>query len=110
MGTPGEGIGELFTSFSVPLSVSAQFPFLPSLEFDNPRLSNPNIGAHCLCARENTHEMPPKKKPRKELSVEGPPQVTGAQALETTQATTQQQTSIEPRQATAEVRRPEEPP
>jgi hypothetical protein len=54
--------------------------------------------------------MPPRKKPGKELSVEGPSQVTGAQALEATQATTQQRASTEPRQATVEVGRSEEPP
>jgi hypothetical protein len=109
-GHPGGGIGEPFISFSVPLSISAQFPFLPSLEFNNPRLLNPNIGAHHLCARENTHEMSAKKKLGKELSVEGPSQVTEAQALEATQATTQQQTSTEPQQATTKVKRPEETP
>jgi hypothetical protein len=50
--------------------------------------------------------MPPRKKPGKELSVEGPSQVTGAQALEATQ----QRASTDPRQATVEVGRSEEPP
>jgi hypothetical protein len=31
-----------------------------------------------LCARENTHEMSPKKKHRKELPVEGSSQEVGA--------------------------------
>jgi hypothetical protein len=61
-----------------------EFSFLPSLEFDNLRLLNPNIGAHHLCARENTHEMPPKKRSGKELSIEGPAQGSGAQTLEPT--------------------------
>jgi hypothetical protein len=54
--------------------------------------------------------MPPKKRSGKELSVEGPPQGTGAQAVEAIQTTTQQQISLVPPQATAEVGRPEEPP
>jgi hypothetical protein len=81
-----------------------------SLEFDNLRLSNPNIGVHHLCARENTHEMLPKKRLKKELPAEGTFEATKAQVLKTTQTTTQPQTSTEPQQATAEVRRPEEPP
>jgi hypothetical protein len=48
------------------------------LEFDNLWVSNPNIDAHRLCARENTYEMPPKKKLEKELSIDGPSQLTGA--------------------------------
>jgi hypothetical protein len=87
---------QLFASFSVLLSVSHQALFPLLLEFDNLRLSNPNFGGHRLCSRENTHEMPPKKKLGKELSVEGPTQVTGAQALEASKATTQQKTSTEP--------------
>jgi hypothetical protein len=79
------------------------------LEFDNLRLSNLNIGTHCLCAQENTHEMPPKKRPGKELPVEASSQAAGAQVLKTTQTTTQPQTSTEPQQATVEIRRPEEP-
>jgi hypothetical protein len=54
--------------------------------------------------------MPPKKRLEKELSVEGPSPGTRAQALEATQATTQQQISSVPPQATIEVGRPEEPP
>jgi hypothetical protein len=107
MSAPGGWKGEPFTSISVPLFVSAQFPSLPSLEFDNPRISNPNIGAHHLCTRENTHEMPHKKKLGKELSIDGPSQVTRAQALK---ATNQKQTTTESQQATAEVGRPEEAP
>jgi hypothetical protein len=84
--------------------------FPPSLEFNNLRLSNPNIGAHHLCARENTHKMPPKKRPEKELSTEASSQAGGAQVFKTSQIATQPQTFIEPQQATVEVRRPEEPP
>jgi hypothetical protein len=54
------------------------------LEFSSSQLSNPNIGAHRLCARENTHEMPPKMKLKKELPTEGSSQASGAQVLETT--------------------------
>jgi hypothetical protein len=53
--------------------------------------------------------MPPKKRLRKELPTEASSQVAGAQVLERTQRTTQPQTSIEPQQASAEVRRPEVP-
>jgi hypothetical protein len=53
--------------------------------------------------------MPPKKKPGKELSVDGPLQLTGALTLKTTQTTTQPPPSSEPQQATAEVRRPDQP-
>jgi hypothetical protein len=80
------------------------------LEFDNLQLSNPNIGAHHLCAQKNTHEMPPKKRSGKELSVEGPVQGNRALSLRPTQPTTQQQTSSVLPQATIQVRRPEEPP
>jgi hypothetical protein len=59
-----------------PLPVECHLPFL--LEFGSSRLSNPNIGTHHLCARENTHEMSPKKKHRKELPVEGSSQEVGA--------------------------------
>jgi hypothetical protein len=69
-----------------PLLVECHPPF--PLEFSISQLSNPNIGTHHLCARENTHEIPPKKKPRKELPVEGSSQAAGAQVLETTQAIT----------------------
>jgi hypothetical protein len=63
-----------------------------------------------ICVLEKkTHEMSPKKRLGKELLVEGPSQGTGAQALEATQATTQQQISSVPPQATIEVGRPEEP-
>jgi hypothetical protein len=54
--------------------------------------------------------MPPKKRSRKELSVEGLSQGTGAQALTETQATTQQQISLVAPQANVEVGRPEEAP
>jgi hypothetical protein len=54
--------------------------------------------------------MPPKKRSGKELLVEGPLQGTGAQTLEATQATTQQQIFSLPPQATTEVKRLEEPP
>jgi hypothetical protein len=64
---------------------NALLPF--SLEFNNLRLSNPNIGAHRVCARKNTHKIPPKKRSRKELSVEGPAQGTRAQILKPTQQT-----------------------
>jgi hypothetical protein len=53
--------------------------------------------------------MPPKKKLGKELLAEGSSQATGAQVLKTTQAITQPQTSVDPRIATAETGRPEEP-
>jgi hypothetical protein len=39
--------------------------FPPSLELDNLWLLNPNIGAHRLCARENSNEMPPKRGPER---------------------------------------------
>jgi hypothetical protein len=77
------------------------------LEFDNLWVSNPNIGAHRLCARENTYEMPPKKKPENELSIDGPSQLTGALIPQTTM---QSQISTVPPQATAGVKRLEEPP
>jgi hypothetical protein len=83
------------------------FPLL--LELDNLRLSNLNIGARCLCARVNTHEMPPKKKPGKEHLVDGPSQSTGALTLETTQTSTQPPPSSEQQQTTTEVGRPEQP-
>jgi hypothetical protein len=54
--------------------------------------------------------MPPKRKLGKELPVEGSSQATGAQVLETTQATTQPQTSADPRIATTETERLDEPP
>jgi hypothetical protein len=73
--------GKLFASFPVPFS----FPRCVSLLFPL-ELSNPNISAHRLCAQENTHEMPPKKKLGKELPVEGSSQAAGTQVLETTQA------------------------
>jgi hypothetical protein len=85
----------------------ALLPF--SLELDNLRLSNPNIGSHCLCARVKTHEMPPKKKPRKELPVDGPMQSSRAPTLETTQTTTQPPPSSEPQQTIAELGRPNQP-
>jgi hypothetical protein len=65
-----------------PLLVECRLPF--PLDFSSSRLSNPNIGAHRLCARENTHEMPPKMKLKKELPTEGSSQASGAQVLETT--------------------------
>jgi hypothetical protein len=83
--------------------------FPPLLEFDNLQLPNPNIGSHRLSARENSHEMPTKKRSRKELPVEASSQAAGAHVLETTQTTTQPQTFTKPQQATIEVRRPEEP-
>jgi hypothetical protein len=87
------------------------YALLPvSLQFDNLQLSNPNIGAHRLCARVNTHEMPPKKRSGNELLVEGPAQGTGAPTLETTQTTTQPPPSSEPQQTTMEVGRPNQPP
>jgi hypothetical protein len=91
-----------------PLLVECRLPF--PLEFGSSRLSNPNIGAHRLCAQEDTHKIPPKNKLRKELPVKGSSQAAGAQVLETTQAITQPQTSTDPRIATAEIGRPEEPP
>jgi hypothetical protein len=54
--------------------------------------------------------MPPKKKLGKELSAEGSSQAVRAQVLETTQAITQPQTSVDPRIAIAKTGRPEEPP
>jgi hypothetical protein len=54
--------------------------------------------------------MPPKKKPGKELPVDGPSQSTGAPTLKTTQTTTQPPPSSEPQQTTVEVGRPEQPP
>jgi hypothetical protein len=53
--------------------------------------------------------MPPKKRPGKELPLEGPSQMARGQVHETTQTTTQLQTSAEPRPATTKTRRPEEP-
>jgi hypothetical protein len=53
--------------------------------------------------------MPPKKKLRKELPTKGSSQAAGAQVIKTTQAITQPQTSADPRIATAETGRPEEP-
>jgi hypothetical protein len=49
-------------------------------------------------------------KLRKELPAEGSSQEARAQVLETTQAITQQQTSVDPHIATVEIGRPEEPP
>jgi hypothetical protein len=77
------------------------------LEFDNFWQSDPNIGTHRVCGRENIHEMPPKKRNGKELPTEDSSQVVGAQVLETT---TQPQTTTEPYLAMTETRRPEEPP
>jgi hypothetical protein len=54
--------------------------------------------------------MPPKKRPGKELLLKSPSQTTVGQVHEITQTTTQLQTSVEPRPATAETRRPGEPP
>jgi hypothetical protein len=62
-----------------------------------------------LCARDNTHKIPPKRKPIKELLAEGSSQAARAQVLKTTQAITQPQTSTYARIATAETKRPEEP-
>jgi hypothetical protein len=53
--------------------------------------------------------MTPKKRPRKELLLEGPSQTARGQVHETTQTTTQLQTFAEPCPATAETRRPGEP-
>jgi hypothetical protein len=63
-----------------------------------------------LCAWENTHEMPPKRKLRTELPAEGSSQAAVAQVLKTTQAITQPQTYVDPHIAIAETGRPEEPP
>jgi hypothetical protein len=54
--------------------------------------------------------MPPKKRPRKELPPEGPSETATGQVHETTRTTGQLQTAVEPRPATAETRRPGEPP
>jgi hypothetical protein len=54
--------------------------------------------------------MPPKKRRGKELLLEGPSQMVGGQAHETTQTATQLQTSTEPRSTATETRRPGEPP
>jgi hypothetical protein len=90
------------------LLVECRLPF--PLEFSSSRQLNRNIGTHCLCARENTHKMPPKKKLRKEIPTEGSSQAAGAQVLKTTQAMTQSLTFVDPRIATAETGRPEDPP
>jgi hypothetical protein len=91
-----------------PFLVECILPFL--LDFGSSWLSNPNIGTHRLCARENTHEMPPNRWSRKELSAEDSSQAAGAQPLKTTQTTTQPQTSTKPCIAAVETRRLEEPP
>jgi hypothetical protein len=80
-------------------------PFSSSLEFISLRRSNPNIGAHRLCDRENIHKMPPKKRHGKDFLVESS-QATEGQVLKTTQTTTQPETSAEPRPATE---KPEDP-
>jgi hypothetical protein len=112
MGTPS---GWDFTTtvclaFSVVFLFSFEFYFPFTLEFDSLWQSNPNIGAHRLWARENTYGIPPKKRPGKELPLEGSSETAGSQVHETTQTTAQLQTSIEPRPTTTETRRPEEPP
>jgi hypothetical protein len=75
-------------TFCTTLRFCVYFPLL--LEF------NPNIGAHCLCAREKIHKMPPKKKLGKELATEGPSQSTGAPPLETTHEATHPQIPTQP--------------
>jgi hypothetical protein len=54
--------------------------------------------------------LPPKKRLRKELLVEGPSQVAGTQVFKTIQKATQPQTSTEHLPAAVEIRRPEQPP
>jgi hypothetical protein len=54
--------------------------------------------------------MPPKKKPKKDLPLEGPSQMVEGQVHETIQTTAQLQTSTGPCPVTAEIRCLEEPP
>jgi hypothetical protein len=96
-------------TFRAAFRFCAKFPFLPRWSSITFGYRTPNIGAHRLCARVNTHKMPPKKMPGKELSVDGPSQSTGALTLETTQTTTQPPPSSEPQEATAKVGRPDQP-
>jgi hypothetical protein len=90
-----------------PFCCLLQFPFI-RWEFDSLQLSNPqHWRPPWVYARENTHEMPPRKRPRKEFPTEDSSQAIGVQVLKTI---TQPQISIEPHAATEETRRPEEPP
>jgi hypothetical protein len=97
-------------TFRAAFRFCAMFPFLPHWSSITFGYQTPNIGAHRLCARMNTHKMPPKKMPRKELLVNGPSQSTGALTLKTTQTTTQPPPSSEPQEAIAKVERPDQPP
>jgi hypothetical protein len=54
--------------------------------------------------------MPPKKRPRKDLRVEGSSQTARGQVHETTQTITQLQISTEPHLVATETRGPGEPP
>jgi hypothetical protein len=85
------------------------FPFLPHWSSITFGYRTPNIGAHRLCARVNTHVMPPKKKPGKELSADSPSQSIRAPTLKTTQIATQPPPSSEPQQAIVELGRPDQP-
>jgi hypothetical protein len=59
----------------------------PWLQFTSPWLSNPNIGARHLLARNNTHELPPEKRPGKELPAEGSSQAVRGQVFATARTT-----------------------
>jgi hypothetical protein len=96
-------------TFRAAFCFCAKFPFLPRWSSITFNYQTPNIRAHHLCAQVNTHEMPPKKKPGKELSVDGPSQSIRAPTHETTQTTTQPPSSSEPQEATAKVERPDQP-
>jgi hypothetical protein len=57
----------------------------PPLEFASPRLSNPNIGVLHAHELENTHEMPPKKRPMRGPPAKGSSQGAGGHVLATTE-------------------------